>query len=123
MLPRLTRLPRLPRLARSARLARLAGPGSPGNRADRADRANRANRAIPSQLTGVTGEDVPHPGVAPKSNRQRNEEEPGHVSQSVRLTRRVCQTFVTVTAGQVKSSRFSHEWVDDILLTMLLLLY
>ena len=34
---------------------------------------------IPSQLTGVTGEDVPHPGVAPKSNRQRNEEEPGHV--------------------------------------------
>jgi len=35
---------------------------------------------IPSQLTGVTGEDVPHPGVAPKSNRQRNEEEPGHVS-------------------------------------------
>ena len=35
---------------------------------------------IPSQLTGVKlGEDVPHPGVAPKSNRNRNEEEPGHV--------------------------------------------
>ena len=34
---------------------------------------------IPSALTGVKGEDVPHPGVAPRSNRQRNEEEPGHV--------------------------------------------
>ena len=41
---------------------------------------------IPSALTGVKGEDVPHPGVAPKSNRQRNEEEPGHVG-SVKISR------------------------------------
>jgi hypothetical protein len=35
---------------------------------------------IPSQLTGIkVGEDVPHPGVAPLRNRERNSLESGHV--------------------------------------------